>query len=70
MLADSYGVKVAPRGWVGPITVRAATQLCATAPYLLVQEYPGSRPDHRWTQELIDPAPQVVEEAVGRIRLE
>ena len=61
MLADSYGAKVAPHGWVGPIAVRAATHVCAVVPNLLVQEYPGSRPDHRWTQELIDPVPQVVE---------
>ena len=46
MLADSFGAKVAPHGWVGPIAVRAATHVCATAPNLLVQEYPESRPDH------------------------
>ena len=70
MLTDSYGVKVAPHSWVGPIAVRAATQVCAIAPNLLVQEYPGSRPDHRWTRELIDPAPEVVEEEVETIRPE
>ncbi len=59
VMADSYGVRVAPHGWVGPIAVRAATHVCAVVPNLLVQEYPGSRPDHRWTQELIDPAPEV-----------
>ncbi len=59
VMADSYGVRVAPHGWVGPIAVRAATEICAVVPNLLVQEYPGSRPDHRWTQELIDPAPEV-----------
>lgn len=47
MLADSYGAKVAPHGWVGPIAVRAATQMCVAVPNLMVQEYPGSRPDHR-----------------------
>ena len=61
MLADAYGVKVAPHGWVGPVAVRAATQVCAAVPNLLLQEYPGSRPDHRWTQDLIDPAAQIVD---------
>ncbi len=60
-LADTYGVRLAPHGWVGPIAVRAAAQVCAVIPNLLVQEYPGSRPDHRWTQELIDPANDVVD---------
>ena len=59
VLADSYGVGMAPHGWVGPVAVRAATQICAVIPNLLVQEYPGSRPDHRWTQELIDPAAEI-----------
>ncbi len=61
VLADSYGVRLAPHGWVGPVAVRAATQVCAVIPNLLVQEYPGSRPDHRWTQELIEPANDVVD---------
>ena len=59
MMADSYGVTVAPHGWVGPVAVRAATHICAVVPNLLVQEFPGSRPDHRWTQELIDPPAEV-----------
>ena len=60
-LANSYGVQLAPHGWVGPIAVRAAAHVCAVIPNLLVQEYPGSRPDHRWTQELIHPANDVVD---------
>ena len=60
-LANSYGAKVAPHGWVGPIAVRAATHVFAVVPNLLVQQCPRSRPDHRWTQALIDPAPQVDE---------
>ena len=61
MLADTYGVSVAPHGWVGPVAVRAATQVCAVIPNLLLQEYPGSRPDHRWTQELIEPASEIAD---------
>ena len=45
--------------WVGPVAVRAATHVCAVIPNLLVQEFPGSRPDHAWTQELIDPPAEV-----------
>ncbi len=59
VLADSYGVRMAPHGWVGPVAVRAATHVCAVIPNLLVQEFPGSRPDHAWTQELIDPPAEV-----------
>ena len=59
VLADSYGVQMAPHGWVGPVAVRAATHVCAVIPNLLVQEFPGSRPDHAWTQELIDPPAEV-----------
>lgn len=61
VLAQSYGVRLAPHGWVGPVAVRAAAQVCAVIPNLLVQEYPGSRPDHRWTQDLIEPPNDVVD---------
>ena len=64
-LASSNGAMVASLGWVGPIPVRAASHACAVVPNLLVQEYPESRPDHRWTQELIDPAPRVVEDELA-----
>ena len=46
-LANQYDVTVAPHGWVDPVAVRAATQVCAVVPNLLVQEFPGSRPEHR-----------------------
>ena len=59
VLADSYGVQMAPHGWLGPVAVRAATHVCAVIPNLLLQEFPGSRPDHAWTQELIDPPADV-----------
>ena len=42
VLADSYGVRMAPHGWVGPVAVRAATHVCAVIPNLMVQEFPGS----------------------------
>ena len=41
------------------MAIRAATHVCAVIPNLLVQEFPGSRPDHAWTQELIDPPAEV-----------
>ena len=58
-LADSYGVRMAPHGWVGSVAGRAATHVCAVIPNLMVQEFPGSRPGHAWTQELIDPPAEV-----------
>ena len=44
---------------MGPVAIRAATHVCAVIPNLLVQEFPGSRPGHAWTQELIDPPAEV-----------
>ena len=41
------------------VAVRAATHVCAVIPNLLMQEFPGSRPDHAWTHELIDPTADV-----------
>ena len=59
VLADSYGLRMAPHGWAGPAAVRAATHVRAVIPNLLPQEFPGSRPGHAWTQELIDPPAEV-----------
>jgi galactonate dehydratase len=57
--AGLCGLKVAPRGWCGPVLNRATTHLCAALPNLLMQEYPVTAREDKWENDLLVP-PSVI----------
>jgi galactonate dehydratase len=62
-VADMYharGLTVAPHNWCGPVVTRAASHVAAAIPNLLYQEWASLAPEDTWEQDLIEPAPNIV----------
>ena len=58
-MAESRGVRIAPHGPFGPVTLAAGAQVMAAHPGFLVLEYPWGLND--WRAALVEPAERIVD---------